>query len=523
MKMNYLTHRCKWSFFVISTSIFSLVFMIFLFSLNSCDTGSKGQYIFQSESMHWLQFRGPNASGIAPENADPPIHFNTDTSVLWKIEMLPGWSSPCIVNEKIFLTGFDDSDSLLYTMAINRENGEIMWKNSVSPNGYYDKHPILTYANSTVASDGEKIFASFPNYGLIAYDLDGNKAWDYTHEIISEFNYGGASSPVIVDSIIVLLINSGQDPRIMALNTGSGEPEWTIRATEQVWASMAGTATPVVYNDLLIMHFHWAIVAFNLKDQVAEWWLNTPTLAVGSPVITDNLLYLNTWTQGGEKKGRGQIKSFSEMLKLCDENANGRIEKDEFSDDMNLYTRPENMDAPYSNMYLKDDTFFYYFDSNRDQAIEESEWDNMQVFAAPYLEDHGMLALPVEGSGERTFTEIKWKVNEDTPETPSPLVVGDHVVFIKDGGIITVVDKESGEVVHKDRIGAAGAYLSSPMLAGNKIYTCSYNGIVSVLSTEDFSVLVSNKLKEKIGASPVAVDDVLYLRTDKHLYAFREQ
>jgi len=522
MKRNYFTLRCKWSFSVISTSIFSLVFMIFLFSLNSCDTGSKGQYIFQSESMHWLQFRGPNASGIAPENAVPPVHFNADTNVLWKIEMLSGWSSPCIVNEKIFLTGFDDSDSLLYTMAINRENGEILWKNSLTPNGYYDKHPIQTYANSTVASNGKRIFGSFPNYGMIAYDLDGNKAWDFTHEIVSKFNYGGASSPVVVDSVIVILINSGQDPRIMALDTRSGDPVWTIRATELVWASMAGTATPAVYNDLLIMHFQWALVAYNLRNQEVEWWLNTPTTAVGTPVITDNLLYLNTWTQGGEKKGRGQIISFLEMLKLCDENANGRIEKDEFSDDMNLYTRPENMDAPYGNMYFKDDIFFIYFDSNRDQAIEESEWTYMLEYAAPYIEDHGMLALPVEGSGERTFTEIKWKVNEDTPETPSPLVVRDHVVFIKDGGIVTVVDKESGEVVHKDRIGAAGGYLSSPMLAGNKIYTCSYNGIVSVLSAEDFSVLASNKLKEKIGASPVAVDDVLYIRTDRHLYAFRE-
>jgi outer membrane protein assembly factor BamB len=436
--------------------------------------------------------------------------------------MLPGWSSPCIVNEKIFLTGFDDSDSLLYTMAINRENGDILWKKSVTPQGYYDKNPILTYANSTVASNGKTIFASFPNYGLIAYDLDGKMVWDFTHESLSQFNYGGASSPVIVDSIIVILINSGQDPRIMALDTRSGDSVWTIRATEQDWASMMGTATPVVYNDLLIMHFQWTLVAYNLVNLEAEWWLKTPTTAVGTPVITDNLLYLNTWTQGGEKKGRGEIKSFSEMLKLCDENANGRIEKDEFSDDMELYTRPENMDAPYSNMYFKDDLFFTYFDSNRDQAIEESEWDNMQVFVAPYMEDHGMLALSPDGNGERPFMDIKWKVNEDTPETPSPLVVNDHVVFIKDGGIITVIDRESGKVVHKDRIGAAGGYLSSPMLAGNKIYTCSYNGVVSILSAEDFSVLAQTKLKEKIGASPVAVDDVLYLRTDKHLYAFRE-
>jgi hypothetical protein len=60
------------------------------------------------------------------------------------------------------------------------------------------------------------------------------------------------------------------------------------------------------------------------------------------------------------------------------------------------------------------------------------------------------------------------------------------------------------------------------MLAGNRIYTCSYNGTVTVLSAGDFSVMAHNILKEKIGASPVAVDDVLYVRTDRHLYAFRD-
>ena len=84
-----------------------------------------------------------------------------------------------------------------------------------------------------------------------------------------------------------------------------------------------------------------------------------------------------------------------------------------------------------------------------------------------------------------------------------------------------MIDRESGDVIHKDRLGASGSYLSSPMLAGNRIYTCSFNGDVSVLSSEDFSLLACNKLNEKIGASPVAVDDVMYIRTDKHLYAFR--
>lgn len=88
---------------------------------------------------------------------------------------------------------------------------------------------------------------------------------------------------------------------------------------------------------------------------------------------------------------------------------------------------------------------------------------------------------------------------------------------------MTVINRETGEVVNKGRVGAAGAYLSSPMLAGNRVYACSFNGVVTVLSGDDFSILANNKLREKIAASPVAIDDVLYVRTDKNLYAFRDQ
>ena len=196
--------------------LFCAVIITILLILSSCDTGSKGRYKFQSESMHWLQFRGPIGSGIAPENAHPPIHFSADTNMLWKTEVLPGWSSPCIVNDKIFLTGFDDTDSLLYTLAINRENGEILWKNFVTPDEYYSLHPINTYADPTVASDGERIFSSFPNYGLIAYDLNGNKLWDFRHETITH-SMRGSISPLVLDSLVILHICFPGDPRIVGI------------------------------------------------------------------------------------------------------------------------------------------------------------------------------------------------------------------------------------------------------------------------------------------------------------------
>lgn len=506
-----------------SFSILLALSAICLMGLCSCTSSSKGAYEFQPQSMHWLQFRGPGASGIAPENADPPIQFDENTNLLWKTELMSGWSSPCIVNDRIFLTGFDDSDSLLYTMAINRENGEVLWKNSLKPHGFMDMHPINTYANSTAASNGELIIAAFPNYGLVAYNLKGLKIWEYPHELITHFYYTGASSPVIIDHLVVLLINSPSDPRVVALDTRTGHTEWTIRAKGEDWAGLRSSATPVVYNDLIVLHLSGVLLAYNLDSREPEWWLNTQTTGVATPVIADDLLYINCWAQMGEESGRGEYPAFPDLLEKCDTNANGLIEQVEFTDDMNVYVRNEMPGVPFSAMHFKDDRFFRFFDPNKDMAIDESEWDNFLKIIIPYLEEHGMQVLTLTGSGEKSFLDVKWKVNKDTPETPSPLIVDKHILFVKDGGTVTVIDRESGELVHKDRIGASGGYFSSPILADNRIYLCSYNGIVSVLSGKDYRVLAKNRLREKIGASPLAVDDVLYLRTDKHLYAFREE
>jgi outer membrane protein assembly factor BamB len=523
MNRNSLSQQFHLSISSIPSLKVFTVCITLLICLSSYEAGSNEEYKFQPESLHWLQFRGPNASGIAPENADPPVHFSADTNLLWKTEILPGWSSPCIVDEKIFLTGFNDADSLLYTMAIHRKNGEIIWKDSISPAGYYDLHPVNGYANPTVASDGERIFAYFPNYGLIAYDLNGTRSWDFHIEKVGETRWAGSCSPVVLDSLILMDVSAYNDPRILALDCRTGNSQWVIRDRKHRRGSIMSRATPVVWNDLVILHHFYEIIAYNLLTGKAEWWLPIPTSAVGTTVIQDNILFVNTWTGEGEKSLRGNQATFEELVRELDINGNMKIERNEFTDDIKVRQRPESPDAPQSSRAVNNESFFAGFDEDGDGAFVESEWNAMWEKLQSNLEEHGMLAVSLKGTGKRPVTDIKWKVNEDTPETPSPLIVNENVLFIKSGGIMTVINQKTGEVVHKDRVGAAGAYLSSPMLAGNRIYTCSYNGTVTVLSADDYSVLARNKLKGKIGASPVAVDDVLYVRTDKHLYAFREQ
>jgi outer membrane protein assembly factor BamB len=496
--------------------------MIILTSLitlmSSCDTG---KYRFQPASMHRLQFRGPNASGIAPADADPPVHFSADTNLLWKTEILPGWSSPCIVNDRIFLTGFDRTDNMLHTFAIHRENGTLLWADSVSPDTLFEIHAVNSHVNPTIASDGERVFASFPTYGMIAYDLAGKRLWEFKHEPI-QWYYGGASSPVVKDRVIVFVISTDRDPRIAGIDCRTGDSVWTIRAPEEEWAPLSTKSTPVMWNDLMILHFAWVVAAYDMNELSPEWWISLPTTGLGTPVIAGDTMYLNAWTQMGEEKESSIDFPFEEFLEFFDANQDRKLELSEIPDSVWLFQRPEIPDESMTSRRLNDESVLSWYDENGDGAYDRKEWDVMLNDLAPLMEEHGMLALPLTGTEERPASDVLWKVQDDTPEAPSPLLAGEHVFFIKNGGIMTVIQRETGEVVKKGRVGAAGAYLSSPMLAANRIYTCSYNGVVTVLSAEDFSVLASNRLREKIGASPVAVDDMLYVRTDKHLYAFRD-
>ncbi len=114
-----------------------------------------------------------------------------------------------------------------------------------------------------------------------------------------------------------------------------------------------------------------------------------------------------------------------------------------------------------------------------------------------------------------------WKVKEKVPEVPTPVYYEGCVYMIKNGGIITCLEAESGEVLYRERLGASGTYLASPIIANGNIYIPSYNGVITVIKAgNQLDILAQNDLNEKIFATPAVIGNTLYIRTDKHLYAF---
>jgi outer membrane protein assembly factor BamB len=88
--------------------------------------------------------------------------------------------------------------------------------------------------------------------------------------------------------------------------------------------------------------------------------------------------------------------------------------------------------------------------------------------------------------------------------------------------MVTSYDAQTGKVIlDRQRLGALGQYVASPVAADGRIYAASESGIVVVFRAADnLEVLARNDLQEAITATPAIADNKLYVRTAGHLWAF---
>jgi len=109
------------------------------------------------------------------------------------------------------------------------------------------------------------------------------------------------------------------------------------------------------------------------------------------------------------------------------------------------------------------------------------------------------------------------QVERWTPHGVSSELFESHAAF----------DPKTGDEIYMQRAAAGGKYYASPVAANGHIYFTSLeDGVVTVLKAgADKPVVVAKNppLGERVAATPAIADNTLYIRTEKHLYAFGEE
>jgi outer membrane protein assembly factor BamB len=139
------------------------------------------------------------------------------------------------------------------------------------------------------------------------------------------------------------------------------------------------------------------------------------------------------------------------------------------------------------------------------------------VYITTGFHQPALIAVRPEGSGDVTRTHVAWTIGRGVPFTPSPLIVGDALYMVNDGGIASCLDAKTGAVRWQQRLG--GAYSASPLFADGRIYFPAENGATTVIAPETpFRKLATNTLDGALLASMAAAGDSFIIRTDTHLY-----
>jgi outer membrane protein assembly factor BamB len=246
---------------------------------------------------YWPRWRGPSGQGLVPGSGYPD-RWSDNENVRWRVEVPgEGHSSPIIWGDKLLLTTSYDQGERRSILCFSRNDGELLWETFV-PYQTDDQsiHRSNTYASSTPATDGERVYAYFGNYGLIAVDFDGKVVW---HDPIGDFTdvlHGPAGSPVLYGDKVILYQENG-DPTgasgsfVAAWDRESGERAWWTPRQEHVgWGSPIVIRTPD--RDELIVSSQAAVRAYEPDTGELLWSARgSATEVVPTPVVGRGLIF----------------------------------------------------------------------------------------------------------------------------------------------------------------------------------------------------------------------------------------
>jgi len=110
-----------------------------------------------------------------------------------------------------------------------------------------------------------------------------------------------------------------------------------------------------------------------------------------------------------------------------------------------------------------------------------------------------------------------WISKKPGPQEPSLLYYRRLLYALLDNGVLVCLDGKTGEEYYRERLG--GACNSSPVAGDGRIYLSDNDGATYVIQAgKKFELLATNRLGERITASPAISGNDLIYRTDSHLY-----
>jgi len=230
-----------------------------LVALAATLTGCKADADGPAEPARWPRFRGPGGAGTAGDGEYPTFwDATTGEGIVWKTPVpLPGYGSPIVWGDRVFLTGADERTREVY--CFDAASGGMLWRAVMdgvpdSRDGPEDLWNEASYAAPTPATNGLQVCAMFANGDIAGFDFQGKRLWACNLGL-PDNDYGHASSPVMWRNLALVQFDQAKaedgKSALIALDSETGRTVWRVkRPVGQSWSSpiliRAGGADQVV-------------------------------------------------------------------------------------------------------------------------------------------------------------------------------------------------------------------------------------------------------------------------------------
>ena len=244
---------------------------------------------------NWPAWRGPRGDGTSNEK-NVPVKWSDTQNIAWKTPIPgKGHASPIVWERHIFVVTAIKEKKQRILLCLDRNDGKILWQRVVLEAPLERINRLNSYASSTPATDGKKVYISFLDVDkmfVAAYDFDGNNVWEVRPGVFASM-HGYCSSPVIWKD--KLIVNGDHDgpSYIIALNRTTGKTIWKTPRPNKTRSYCAPIIRRIDGRNQMVLSGTMCVASYDPDNGRQHWIIDGPTEQfVASIVYNGELLFM---------------------------------------------------------------------------------------------------------------------------------------------------------------------------------------------------------------------------------------
>jgi len=244
---------------------------------------------------NWPCWRGPRGDGTSQESG-VPIRWSGVENVAWKTPLTGrGHASPIVWDDRIFLVTCLEEEHQRVLECYDRKSGKQLWRQVVLESPLEKKHQLNSFASSTPATDGERVYVTFLDQHemvVTAYDYNGKQQWTVRPGAFSSV-HGYCSCPVLFDDKVIVNGDHDGDSYIVALDRRSGSTLWKVPRANRTRSYSTPIIREIGGRTQMILGGSKCVASYDPNDGKQHWTIAGPTEQfVASMVFNGKLLFL---------------------------------------------------------------------------------------------------------------------------------------------------------------------------------------------------------------------------------------